>query len=161
MPCSNAAKTQNPLKFVGVPQTRQQISAVTRPKFTILSEHVEEVLLLNKFFPIVDTCLRCEDIARQSCGMVPRWRLFDDFWVPYLQRAARSTFQTCSLNRHLGHTRCRTAGWRCQVRLYAIPDRCLSCLSVLCVTLVYCGQTVGWIKTKLSTEVGRGHDHNV
>ena len=43
-------KTQNPLKFVGVPQTRQQISAVSRPKLTILSGHVEEVLLLNKFF---------------------------------------------------------------------------------------------------------------
>ena len=50
MPCSNAAKTQKPLKFVGVPQTRQQISAVSGPKFTILSVHVEEVLLLNKFF---------------------------------------------------------------------------------------------------------------
>ena len=36
MPCSNAAKTQNPLKFVGVPQTRQQISAAIGPKFTIL-----------------------------------------------------------------------------------------------------------------------------
>jgi len=38
------------LKFAGVPQTRQQISAVSRPKFTILSGHVEEVLLFNKFF---------------------------------------------------------------------------------------------------------------
>jgi len=36
VPCSNAAKTRNPLKFAGVPQTRQQISAVSRPKFTIL-----------------------------------------------------------------------------------------------------------------------------
>ena len=34
--CSNAAKTGKPLKFAGVPQTRQQISAVSRPKFTIL-----------------------------------------------------------------------------------------------------------------------------
>ena len=34
--CSNAAKTPNPLKFAGVPQTRQQNSAVSRPKFTIL-----------------------------------------------------------------------------------------------------------------------------
>jgi len=25
VPCSNAAKTRNPLKFAGVPQTRQQI----------------------------------------------------------------------------------------------------------------------------------------
>ena len=47
MPCSNAAKTQNPLKFVRVPQTPEPISAVSGPKFTILSGHVEEVLLLN------------------------------------------------------------------------------------------------------------------
>jgi len=31
---------------------------------------------LTSFFPIVDTCLSCEDIARQSCAMVPRWRFF-------------------------------------------------------------------------------------
>ena len=36
MPCSNAAKTPNPLKFAGVPQTRQQISAISRRKFAIL-----------------------------------------------------------------------------------------------------------------------------
>jgi len=40
---------------------------------------VEEILLLNNFFPIVDACLSCKDIARQSCAMVPRWRLFGDF----------------------------------------------------------------------------------
>ena len=50
MPCSNAAKTQNPLKFVGVPQTPELISAVSGPKFTILSGRVGEVLMLNKFF---------------------------------------------------------------------------------------------------------------
>ena len=50
MPCSNAAKTQNPLKFAGVPQTPEPISTVSGPKFTILSGHVEEVLVLNKFF---------------------------------------------------------------------------------------------------------------
>ena len=36
VPCSNAAKTRNLLKFAGVPQSRQQISAVSGPKFTIL-----------------------------------------------------------------------------------------------------------------------------
>jgi len=35
-PCSNTAKTQNPLKFVGVPQTIGLISAASGPKFTIL-----------------------------------------------------------------------------------------------------------------------------
>ena len=34
-------------------------------------------------------------------------------------------------------------------------------LSVLSVTLVYCGQTVGWIKKKLGMEVGLGLSHLV
>ena len=37
----------------------------------------------------------------------------------------------------------------------------LSCLSVLSVTLVYCGQTVGWIKIPRATEVGLGPGHIV
>jgi len=36
----------------------------------------------------------------------------------------------------------------------------LSCLSV-CLTLVYCGQTVGWIKMKLGMEVGLILGHTV
>jgi len=36
VPCSNAAKTRNLLKFAGVPQTRQQFSAASGLKFTIL-----------------------------------------------------------------------------------------------------------------------------
>jgi len=39
-----------------------------------------------------------------------------------------------------------------------LSDRCLSCLSVcLSVTLVYCGQTVGWIEMKLGMVVDPGH----
>jgi len=37
------------------------------------------------------------------------------------------------------------------------PSSCLSCLSVcLSETLVYCGQTTGWIEMPLGTEVGLG-----
>jgi len=78
----HAAKMRNPLKFAGVPQTRHQISAASGPKFTILWGHVAETLLFNKFFPIVYTCLSCEDISRQSCAMVPRWQIFGDFLGP-------------------------------------------------------------------------------
>jgi len=39
-------------------------------------------LLFNKFFPIVDTCLSCGDIARQNCAMVRRWPIFGDFLRP-------------------------------------------------------------------------------
>jgi len=37
---------------------------------------------LTSFFPIVDTCLSCEDIARQSRAMVPRWRFLANFLRP-------------------------------------------------------------------------------
>jgi len=50
--------------------------------FTILCGHVEDILLLNRFFPIVDMCLSCEHIARQSCAMVPRWRFLATFLRP-------------------------------------------------------------------------------
>jgi len=98
--CSNDAKTRNPLKFVGVPETAERISAITKPKFTILWGHVEELLTFKTTFPIVDTCLSCEDIAGQICAMVRRWRFLRRFCVLYFQRAARSTFQTCILNSH-------------------------------------------------------------
>ena len=49
-----------------------------------------------------------------------------------------------------------------------LSDRCLSVLSVclsrlscLSVTLVYCGQTVGWIKMKLGLQISLGSDHGV
>ena len=48
--CSNAAKTRKPLKLAGVPQTGKSISAASGSKFTILWEHLEDMLLLNKLF---------------------------------------------------------------------------------------------------------------
>ena len=35
--------------------------------------------MLNKFFPILDKCLSCEDIARQNCA---RWRFLATFLRP-------------------------------------------------------------------------------
>jgi len=55
--CSNTAKMRNPLKLDGVSQTPEPISAFSGLKFAILWGHVEEVLLFNKFFPILDMCL--------------------------------------------------------------------------------------------------------
>jgi len=51
------------LKFEWVAQTGQPISAASMPKFTILWGHVEDIVLLNIFFAIVDTRLSCEDVA--------------------------------------------------------------------------------------------------
>jgi len=106
VPCSNATKTRNPLKFTGVPQTRQQISAASGPKFTVLSGHVEGVLLFNNFFRLSIYAL----IAKISSDKVVRWcpdgSFLAIFWVLHFQRATCSTFQTCILNSHYGHTMC-------------------------------------------------------
>jgi len=59
--------------LLGCPQLAQPISAVSKPKFIILWGDVEEVLLFNKFFPIVDICLSCEDRAWENCAIVRRW----------------------------------------------------------------------------------------
>jgi len=50
VPCSNSAKTRNPLKLPVVPQTNERISAARGPKYTIMWGHVGDILLLNKFF---------------------------------------------------------------------------------------------------------------
>ena len=41
------------------------------------------------------------------------------------------------------------------LKQFALCYRSVVCLSCLSVTLVHCGQTVGWIKTKLGTQVRR------
>ena len=65
--CSNEAKMRNWLKFPGVPQTSEPISAVSGPKFTTLRGHVEKVLLLNKFF------FRLSIRAKIQPNKVVRW----------------------------------------------------------------------------------------
>jgi len=60
-----------PNVMAALPGQRRKVCLTTT---TMLSGHVEEVLLFNKFFPIVDTFLSSEDIARQCCAMVSKWR---------------------------------------------------------------------------------------
>jgi len=99
VPCSNAAKTRNPLKLTGVPQTNALISAASRPKFTILWEHVEDILLVNNFFRLSIRAL----VAKIQPDKVVLWCPdgdFGNFLRPEFQRAACSMFQTCSVNSH-------------------------------------------------------------
>ena len=70
-------------------------------------------------------------------------------------RVSRTLSQTLNVA-DFWATLCKT------VRPYAIGP--LSVLSVQCfrfVTLVYCGQTVGWIRMPLGMEVGLGPGHTV
>jgi len=58
------------------------------------------MLLFNRFFPIVDTCLTCEDMVHKIVRWCPDGDFLAIFCVLHFQRAARSTFQTCILNLH-------------------------------------------------------------
>jgi len=107
VPYRNAAKMQNPLKLAGVPQTNETISSASGSKFTVLQGHVEEILLFNKFFPIVDMCPSYEDIARQSYQIVCRWRILGDFCVLCFQHVsdlhpkfALGPHNVCKYGRH-------------------------------------------------------------
>jgi len=82
VPCSNAAKTRNPLKLAEVPQTTGPISAASTPSSPYCRNIWRRYCCLTSFSPVVDTCLSCEDIARQSCTMVRRGRLFGDLLRP-------------------------------------------------------------------------------
>ena len=82
MPCSNAAQTRNPLKFAGCLKLPDR-SQLLVGRNSLYCEGVwRTYCCLTSFFPIVDTCLSCEDIARQRCVMVPRWRFLATFLRP-------------------------------------------------------------------------------
>jgi len=61
---------------------------------------------LTSFFPIVDTCLGCEDIARQSWAMVPRWRFFGDVLRPVFSASRMHHISDLHSNSAQGHTMC-------------------------------------------------------
>ena len=61
-----------------------------------------------------------------------------------------------SFNDHLWATVCKTVRPMLSDRRLSVLSVWLFVLSCLSETLVYCGQTVGWIKTKLGMQVGLG-----
>jgi len=82
LPCSNAAKTRNPLKLAGMPKLPDRSQPLVGRSSPYYQDTWRRYCCLTIFFPIVDKCLSCEDIARQSCTMVHRCRLFGDFLRP-------------------------------------------------------------------------------
>ena len=81
LPCSNAAKTRNQLKFEWCPKWSNR----SQPLVGRSSPYYEDIWrtywCLTRFFSDCRS-LSCEDIARQSCAMVPRWRFLATFLCP-------------------------------------------------------------------------------
>ena len=92
MPCSNAAKMRNQLK------RSQPLVGRSSP---YCGDIWRTYCCLTTFFPIVNTCLSCEDIARRSCAMVPRWRFLATllrrvFSASRAQHGFRPAFLICT-----------------------------------------------------------------
>ena len=82
MPCSNAvARRETSENLQGCPKWSNR----SQPLVCRSSPYYEDMwriyCCLTSFSPIVDTYLNCEDIARQYCAMVQRWRFL---WSPYV-----------------------------------------------------------------------------
>ena len=76
VPCSNAAKTRNPLKFAGVPQTNETISAANGPKFTILWGMWGRYCCLTSFFRMSIHVLVAKTKLWNGAQMATFWRFF-------------------------------------------------------------------------------------
>jgi len=81
VPCSNAAKTRNPLKFAGCPKLPDRSQPLVGRSSPYCGDMWKRYCCLT-FFPIVDTCLNCKDIAQQSCPMVPDGKFLTIFLRP-------------------------------------------------------------------------------
>jgi len=77
MPCSNVAKTRNPLKFAGVPQTGKPISAASGPKFPYYQDMWRRYCCLTGFFRLSIHAL----VPKIHPDKVVRWCPDGDFLV--------------------------------------------------------------------------------
>jgi len=73
VPCSNSAKKRNALKFAGVPQTRQQISAASMGRS---SPYCKDMWMRYCCLTFFSNCRYVPELRRYSstnCAMVRRW----------------------------------------------------------------------------------------
>jgi len=100
VPCSNDAKRETRWNLQGCPKLRNRSQPLVGGSSPYCEDKWKRYCCLTSFFSDYRYVPSCEDIARQICAIMPRWRIFGDFWVLHFQRAACSTFQTCILNSH-------------------------------------------------------------
>ena len=101
VPCSNAAKTQNPLKFaMGCRKLTNRPQPLVGQSSPYCGDMWRRYCCLTSFIQLSIHAL----VAKIQPDKVVRWcpdgEFLVMFWIMRFQRAARSTFQTCILNLH-------------------------------------------------------------
>jgi len=88
--------------LLGCPKLPDRSQALMGQSLTYCADIWRRYCCLTSFFPSLDMCLSCKDIARQSCAMVPRWRslatLHPVFSASRVQHV--SDLHNCILNLH-------------------------------------------------------------
>ena len=79
-------RRETPWNYLGCPKLTKRSQPPVGRSLPYWGNVWRRYRCLTSFFPIVDTCLSCEDIARQNCAMVPRWRFLATFWVLHMRR---------------------------------------------------------------------------
>jgi len=68
--------------LLGCPKLPNQSQPLVGQSLIYCEDMWRRYCCLTSFFLTVDTCLSCEDIAKQSCAMVLRWLIFGHFLHP-------------------------------------------------------------------------------
>ena len=63
----------HPIQILWRPESELGGIRKFRQLVPLLTNRDISLIRTTTFFRIVDTCLSCEDTARQSCAMVPNW----------------------------------------------------------------------------------------
>jgi len=88
VPCSNAAKTRNPLKLQGCPKLANRLQPLVGRSSPYQENMWRRYRRLTNFFRLSIQCLSCEDTAWQSCTMVQNGDFVDTFKNVY-QRSSK------------------------------------------------------------------------
>ena len=81
----------------GCPKLAKRSQPLVRWSSPYCKDMCRTYCCLKSFFPIIDTCLSCEDIARQTCAMVPRWRFLATFLHPVFSASLMQQFSDLHL----------------------------------------------------------------
>jgi len=100
VPCSNAAKTRNPLKLAGVPKLMKRSQPLVGRSSPYCRDMWGRYCCLTIFFRLSIRALVAKILPDKFVRWCPDGEFLAIFWVLHFQRATGSTFQTCILNSH-------------------------------------------------------------
>ena len=102
------SRSESRWNLLGCPKLTKRSQPLVGRRSCILYGHVEGILLFNIFFPIVNSCLNCENTSRQICAMARRWRFFASFFASCISASRVQHISDLHSKFALGHVMCQS-----------------------------------------------------